>query len=240
MLIALCDDVNAQLSVLEDAVRNCKIWRGLTLDVERFNSGEKLVESICSGSVYDFIFLDIKMPGLSGFDVYVKLDGLCDRSIVFVSSYTDLLPEVFSLRPHGFLVKGFNQDTFDRTVVSVNDQRADNDFFKYNSKGVDEIISCAKIVFFITRNHEVYMHRVQGDPLLLTNTNLDAVERQLFGHGFFRCNRSTLINLRYCSAREGEYITMRLSDVKINISRRKLKEFDQWLMRFRMGDKNEF
>ena len=240
MRIALCDDDRVQLDILEDAAKGCRLWRGKALEVDVFLSGAKLLNAVRSGRGYEYIFLDIEMPGLSGFDVYSKLGGLSEAPVIFVSTHIERLPEAFALRSHGFLAKPYDQDTFDRTVKSVIDQKVEKQFFQFARDGVQELMPCRDILLFTIQDYTLTMHSIKGGEIVLPRKRLDEVERELAGFGFFRCNRSTLVNLRYCSGRKGNILVGRHIGDTIEISRRKLKEYEKQLIIYKMGDKNAF
>ena len=243
MRIGLCDDNWVQLSILHDKARECEHWRDMPLDIDEFASGTELLNAVRTGKEYEFILLDIEMPGLSGFDTYAELCELCDSSVIFVSSHIELLPETFALRAYGFLAKPYDQDTFDRTIKSVVDQRIETQLFHYFHGGRKETIPCKNISLFIIRDYTLTMYCTSGSHIILSRKTLNEVEYELSDSGFFRCNRSTLVNLRYCSGRKDNRLNIKqFNDFNesIEISRRELKEFDKQLILWRMGDRNAF
>lgn len=240
MKIALCDDDTGQLHILEAAVRNCSIWHTQDINIDTFTSGAGLLKSVRSGIQYEYIFLDIEMPELSGFDVYSELQPLCDCPVVFVSTHTELLPEALTLKPYGFLVKPYNQDTFDRTIKSIIALTAKNKLYHYLNDGKKEVVDIRRIMYFAVNNYVVSM-KIMGDiPVILPRTSLDEVEGELSKFGFFRCNRSVLVNLSHCSGRKGNHLMMRNADIEIEISRRRQKEFDRQLILYKMEAADEF
>ena len=243
MRIALCDDNRVHLDILKNAVNACEIWRGEILQIDSFISSSDLLRSVRSGREYEYIFLDIKMPELSGFDIYAEfagLDKLSETAVIFVSAHLELLPEVFALRAYGFLPKPYNQDRFNRTVKSVIEQKSENQFYYFIHDGVKDTIPCRNILYFETTNYTTSMYPVKAAPIILHRKSLYEIERELSGYGFFQCNRSVLVNLRHCSGRKGNLLVIKHTGANIEISRQKLKEFDNRLIRYKMGDKDAF
>jgi DNA-binding LytR/AlgR family response regulator len=231
------------LRVLEETARECAHWRGARPNIDTFDTGAQLLDAVRSGNGYEYIFLDIEMPELTGIDIYSELFELSHSSIVFVSAYVKYLPEAFALDAYGFLAKPYDQDTFDRTVKSVMDQKAETQFFRYTSDGVDVTMPCGRILLFSIVDYVLTMYCINGDSVVLPRKNLDEVVRELSERGFYRCSRSTLVNLRYCTGRNKSCIVFsaRIDNAgQINISRRKLKEFDERLILYRMGGRNAF
>ena len=241
--IAICDDNPVQLQIMEEKANGCAHWCGEALEIDVFSDGVALLEAVRSGNVYEYIFLDIEMPGISGLDIYSEISRLCENPIIFVSSHTNLLPEVFRLRACGFLSKPYDQDTFDRTIKSVIEQSVESQFFQFVSAGTFDTIPCKDILLFDIENYVLTMYRTNGEPVVISRKNLDDIERELSVFGFFRCNRSVLVNLRYCSNRKANNLSIRGNSKhgeEIAISRRRLKEYDKRLILYRMGGKDAF
>jgi len=226
--IAICDDIPTQLDILDVAIRKCSIWKNEELSVDRFTDGNSLVNAVNSGMSYSFIFLDIQMPKISGLKVFNRLDK-SDTAIVFVSTHIELLPEALALRPLGFLPKPYTQDVFDRTIKSVMIQRANKQYFTYFSDGKKNTIACTKISYFKVNSHYIYMHDMNGKTITIYGLTLRDVEDQLAKQGFFRCNKSLLVNLRFCEERMNNKIKLKVSEATddITISRRNIKEYDK-------------
>jgi len=239
MRIAICDDNWIQLQVLEDAARGCIHWRGERLTIDAFSSGDELLKSVNDGREYEYIFLDIEMPGKSGLDVYKELGFRPDTSIVFVSTHSELLPEAFELQPRGFLVKPYDQDTFNRAVKSVMAQRRETQYFRCTINGAEAAIPCAEIYYFEVKDHSLMVHSADtdGPKIVLNRLRLDTVEEQLTGCGFYRCNRSTLVNLRHCSIRAGTEVLMKpyCKTREIKLSESRVSDFDKALLTYKMG-----
>ena len=244
MRIALCDDNYVQLQILEKAAHGCVHWSNEKLVVDTFSDGDELLKSVNSGAKYEYIFLDIEMPGKSGFDVYKELGFRPDTAIVFVSTHYELLPEAFELQPRGFLVKPYDQDTYDRAVKSVMAQRARVKHFVYTANGADNALPCNKIYYFEKDKHCLHVHTTaeRASKLTLLRITLDAVEQQLSDFGFFRCNRSFLVNLQHCVARKGAEVIFKSNcELKpIKLAESKFREFDRTLMKYKTGEGDLF
>lgn len=66
---------------------------------------------------YDLVFLDIRMPGLTGLDVARELRGLAKRpQIIFTTAYPDHAVDAFDLAATDYLVKPFDAERFRRAV----------------------------------------------------------------------------------------------------------------------------
>ena len=228
MNIAICDDIPVQLDFLESAICNCSIFNGESLLIDRFCDGSSLLSTVVSGKSYYLIFLDIEMPNVSGLDIYSQLAN-SSTSLIFVSAYTNFLPETHALHAPGFLVKPYTQDTFDRTVKSVMLQRLETKFFTYyDVYRKKQTMPCRRIIHFTVKDHYLYAHTESG-KVSVYGISLKETEKQLSDYGFYRCNKSNLVNLWHCSGRKDNFVVFKSyeMDEKIRISRRKLREYDE-------------
>ena len=66
---------------------------------------------------YDLVFLDIRMPGLTGLDVARELRDQARRpQIIFTTAYPDHAVDAFDLAATDYLVKPFDAERFRRAV----------------------------------------------------------------------------------------------------------------------------
>lgn len=235
MKIAICDDEPIQLDILEKTINGCSVWRGKQIDVSRFACGEELIESVNAGQEYDFVFLDVEMEGLTGLEVYSCLsDG--DSVIIFVSAHSKYLPNAFELRSPGYLIKQYDQDIFDKTILSALKQQSEADVFIYNFNGKERKIPCKRIYMFKIVEHCLIIETDSGNQFIYGIT-LAEIEKQIVPYGFFRCSKNYLVNMHHCIDRRGNKVRFGSDSIKdeVLISRRKLADFDNQLMKCKWG-----
>ena len=232
MNIAICDDKNVELDTLEGAVRNCRFWKGEVLTIDRFLYGRALLQAKKTGRAYSYVFLDINLPDISGLDVYNKI-ATKDTGIVFVSTHLDKLPDVQALRLPMFLAKPYSQNTFDRTVQNVLLQAVETKYFNYIASGKQKTIPCSEIVFMCIKDRCLFIQLAKGNEYVY-QVSLNFADVQLSEYGFYRCSKTHIVNLRYCDSRIGNEIVFKCVelDEKIELSRRKLKGYDDMLFKY--------
>ncbi len=89
--------------------------------VEMVHSGAEGLEA-ASRSYYDFIFLDLKMPGMNGVEVFKEIKKLNLKSlVVIVTAYPDseMLVEAMKLGPLTVVLKPFDLSEIQRSVESL-------------------------------------------------------------------------------------------------------------------------
>ncbi|HEY5102048.1 MAG TPA: response regulator [Steroidobacteraceae bacterium] len=67
----------------------------------------------------DLLFLDIQMPGLSGFDLLAQIPSESLPLVVFVTAYDQYAIRAFEARAADYLLKPIDDDRFDATLEKV-------------------------------------------------------------------------------------------------------------------------
>ncbi|WP_237090153.1 LytR/AlgR family response regulator transcription factor [Nesterenkonia sp. PF2B19] len=82
---------------------------------EATNGEEALV--LLNSLDYDLVFLDIRMPGLSGLEIAEQLREMPHRpQVIFTTAYPDHAVEAFDLAAADYLVKPFDAERLQRAV----------------------------------------------------------------------------------------------------------------------------
>ena len=196
----------------------------------------------------DVLFLDIDMPGLSGFDL---LKTIPERNfeVVFVTAHNDRAIEAFRVSATDYLLKPVSVVELVAAVekVSRNLQMASG-----NNDKIDHILReyealTGRKVGFATNEGVIYLCLsdiirlkaetsyshiyLTGNKQLFVSKNLSEAEDMIRDKNFFRVHRSHLVNIRHVikfHSRDGGYVEM--SDgAKVEVSRRKKEEFIEFL-----------
>lgn len=81
MQIALCDDEEQQIDVLEGFLRAYEAEHDLNLTITRFSSGEAL---LAASEEFSIVFMDIYLDGLLGTETVRRLSW--EAQVVFILS----------------------------------------------------------------------------------------------------------------------------------------------------------
>lgn len=103
--IAICDnDIYASGKLAEDC-RKYFEERDLECEILSATSGEEFLET-CAGKEIELAFIDIELPGVSGFETakYIRLYGKV-KKIVFITYCDDMVYDCFEYQPFGFVRK---------------------------------------------------------------------------------------------------------------------------------------
>lgn len=164
---------------------------------------DKAIESIAKHDP-DIIFLDIQMPGKSGFNLLEQID--VKARVIFVTAFDE------------YAIRAFEVDAIDYLLKPVNPERLKNTIERLEHEGLDRTESRKKLQYddtiFLTINAHLKFMRINtivfiqaaGDYSEITTNDgkkglaqksLTEWEHRLPEKYFCRIHRSTIVNLDY-------------------------------------------
>lgn len=117
--LALVDDDEDVLDAL------CLFFDVKGLDVYRFNDGNSLLGAVCTGSVFDCIVSDVRMPGIDGVALYKELRKLPSPApIILITGHgeIDLAVQAIKDGVHDFIQKPFDEQRLLSAIESAVEQ----------------------------------------------------------------------------------------------------------------------
>ena len=156
----------------------------------------------------DVLFLDIHMPGKSGFDLLEELTTVPE--VVFTTAYDQYAVKAFELNALDYLVKPLREERFSKTIEKVKVELAKKEEIKadvlpmhrkiYIKDGEKcHFIPLSEIHFI--ESLENYARLYFGDQKAMIKRSLNLLEEKLDSTVFFRINRSQIINTQYIKER---------------------------------------
>jgi len=182
-------------------------------------------ESSASGAVKsiklntpDFIFLDIQMPGKSGFDVVTQIRDMANPPlIVFITAYDQYAVDAFEKNAVDYIMKPFSQSRLEKSLNRVKKilyQTKKNLIQKelthliektagikkakrisVEHKGRILLLDSGDIVFCRYHDKKIFIHTQIKNYTLYGINTLDNLEQHLDSGSFFRSHRNTVLNL---------------------------------------------
>ena len=212
--------------------------------VAECTDGQQAVATIQRESP-DLIFLDIQMPGKTGFDMLSSLEK--SPNVIFTTAYDEYALKAFEVNALDYLLKPVepkrladaiqklhfietkepvsNGENINRSMLTENDQVFVKDgercwFVKLNDIRLFESVGNYAKVFF-----------GNNKPLILKSLN--ALEERLDEKMFFRANRKHIVNLRMIEKIEpyfnGGLLLELKGGEKIEVSRRQTVKFKEMM-----------
>lgn len=196
--IAICDDVKEMVGILRGVVEEEAEKLSEPYEIQGFTQGSTLVE-IHEKKPFQLIFLDISMPGMSGFEAAQKLNFDCGYPcLVFVTSKEELVFESFDYRPFHFVrkrdVECMRRDVI-RALEKMKEYRREEREFvlqlPYNRK---RSIRCKDILYLLSDgNYMIYVLK-NGENIKVRGTMRDA-QLMLEEYYFVRIHKRILVNM---------------------------------------------
>jgi two-component system, LytTR family, response regulator len=190
----------------------------------------------------DLLFLDVEMPGGSGFDLLEKLEDV--PAVIFTTAYDEYAVRAFEVSALDYLVKPITAERLTAALGRAQRALAAIPRERSNVEGgstVHQIFVRDGDRCWIVRLNDISLLESEGNytrlhfgsnaPLIFRS--LTAIEQRLSRTTFFRANRSQVVNLSWIEAAEND-IDGRLSvklrnGKKIEISRRQSRSLKDLL-----------
>ncbi len=220
MRIAVCDDNKVVLDSVALSINGYIEENKLSGTVKTFLSAERLLE-MHSSEPFDIIFLDIIMPGLSGFELAERLDD--NIPIVFVTSCDNMVYDSIQYRPFAFIRK--NQ--YDKMNDDI--QKAMSKIISHLKQtkvisidvGYGEIadMMVKNIVFVKSSGHYLEWY-LKDNTILRCHAKFSDYEEQFKEYDFIRIHRCFYVNMRSITLFDirNEEVTLN-GCIKLDISR---------------------
>jgi two-component system, LytTR family, response regulator len=202
------------------------------------NEGIEKIESLNP----DLVFLDIQMPGKSGFDMLTQIERA--PHVIFVTAYDEYALKAFEVNALDYLMKPVEPKRLADAILKVK-QKDEEELLSYNNRGMlhenDQVFVKDGERCWFVRLSDVRLFESVGNyakvffgnnkPLILKSLN--ALEERLDDKVFFRANRKHIINLRMIDKIEPYFNGGLLLDLvggeKIEVSRRQAVKFKEMM-----------
>jgi two-component system LytT family response regulator len=163
-----------------------------------------------SKHAFDVVFLDIKMPGGTGFDVLERLDHV--PLVIFTTAFDEYAVRAFDVNAFDYLVKPIRAErlatALDKARTALAADTAERP--KPSRAALDRVFLRDGDRCWIVRLAEIVLFEVEGNyarayfgtnrPLI--RSSLNDLEARLDSSIFFRASRQHLINLRFVESVE--------------------------------------
>ncbi|APY09331.1 DNA-binding response regulator [Winogradskyella sp. J14-2] len=201
--VIIVDDEAAGRKLIKEYLKD---YRDLILLGEA-NNGVDAVKMINEFKP-DLVFLDIQMPGMTGFDVLTHLDEL--PQIIFSTAYDQYALKAFEVHAVDYLLKPYTKDRFKLAVERLNENKVENkarplaeSLLMETAKSPNKILvqSQNKLVTIALENvirieaYGDYSKLVTDDKTYVSNYGISTLEEKLNSAIFIRVHRSSIINL---------------------------------------------
>jgi two-component system LytT family response regulator len=184
----------------------------------------------------DVVFLDIQMPGGTGFDLLAQLDRV--PRIVFTTAYDQYAVKAFEVNALDYLLKPVEPERLATAIRKIQESSPRHSTTAGTTPLEQLFIKDGPRCWFVplrqvrlltSEGNYVRLHWGAERPLL--GRSLTSIEQKLEPKQFFRANRAQIINLEFIQqveTGEGGRLYVQLRDgPEIEVSRRQTREFKE-------------
>lgn len=199
MRIAVTDDSPVDRKLITRRVEKYLIDAGIEYSIDEFSSAENLLESF-KGGMYDIVFLDIYMNGMTGMDaakIIFRDDPEC--RLIFLTSSEEYLRESYSVRAVYYLVKPIDDREFRLAMEFCGikqEQRVKT--LTLNLGGTEKTIDTSRIFYADVSGHTTQFHSKE-QTISVYGSFSKVTEPLMEDSRFLVCGRGILVNLENVS-----------------------------------------
>lgn len=221
--IGIAEDDAASAALLVDYLRRYERGQDEQFQVTTFADGADVVAGYRPD--FDILLLDIEMPRLDGFSAAERIRLVDpDVIIIFITNMRQYAIKGYEVDALSYVVKpvpyfAFAQE-IKRSVARL--RRRTADYLLLQVDGGLVRLPTDDIVFLESVKHRTMVHTVDG--LHSVVAPLKALEAELEGKHFFRCNSGYLVNLRHVLGVAGSSARM-VGGHELLVSRPRKKAF---------------
>jgi two-component system LytT family response regulator len=190
----------------------------------------------------DIIFLDIQMPGKTGFDMLTELEKA--PHVIFVTAYDEYALKAFEVNALDYLMKPVEPKRLADALMKVR-QKDEEEEMQYINRGSlnehDQVfvkdgercwfVKLSEVRLFESVGNYAKVFFAGNKPLILKSLN--ALEERLDDKVFFRANRKHIVNLRMIDKIEpyfnGGLLLELIGGEKVEVSRRQAVKFKEMM-----------
>ena len=217
----LVDDEPLAIRLIENHISKIE---GLEV-VATCNSALKAFEILNTQEI-DLLFLDIKMPHLTGIDFLKTLKN--PPKTIFTTAYRDYALESYELETVDYLLKPVTFERFVKAIDKFNRQSSNvvaavqretviTDFILVKSGNKHHKIILADIVYIESLKDYIKIHLENGTSII-SKYKLGEMEHELSAYHFLRIHRSYIINTSKITAFSSHDIDVNTQEVPIGAS----------------------
>ena len=192
----------------------------------------------------DLVFLDVQMPGCTGFDVIQTVGADRMPTVVFVTAYDEYALKAFEVHALDYLLKPFGKDRFQETLKHARealDHRRAGDLgrrllalvhdVKPEPQRQDRLVVKSGGRVFFLRTEEIdwieasgnYVRLHLGEEGHLFRETMNNMEAKLDPRRFARIHRSRIVNIERIRELQpwfnGEYVVILRDGTRLTLSR---------------------
>jgi two-component system, LytTR family, response regulator len=179
----------------------------------------------------DVVFLDVRMPGMSGFDLLLNLDSV--PQVIFTTAYDEYALKAFEVNALDYLLKPVAPARLAAAVAKLRPRVGRTCLERVFVKDGDRcwLVRVADIFLLESEGNYTRIHFARERPLV--QRSLAALQERLDPSVFFRAGRKHIVNLKWVERIEpaigGNLLVVLRGGTTVEMSRRQSVRFREAL-----------
>lgn len=179
----------------------------------------------------DVLFLDVRMPGMTGFEMLEQLDNV--PQVILTTAYDEYALQAFEVSALDYLVKPVAPDRLAKAVAKLRPRAARSSIERVFVRDGERcwLVRVADISLLESEGNYTRIHFGRERPLI--PRSLAALEERLDPAMFFRAGRRQMVNLKWIERVEpgvaGNLLVVLRGGATVEMSRRQSARFREAL-----------
>lgn len=230
LLLAVCDDAPIECTDIARQIETLLEQLHVDFIIKRFFNGEELLQS---NESFDIIFLDIKMPKISGMVLARKIREQGKQSlIIFITSAKEYVFEAYDVEAFQYLIKPVQNEKLENVLeksIKKIQANANIDFLIISVDRQTKKVFLKDILYIESLSRIAKIHCRTG--ILETYEQIGILEEKLADKSFFRCHKCFLVNLDYVDTFNKTEICLENGE-KIMLAKRRSESFQKVILSY--------
>lgn len=218
--IAICDDEIFLANQVKEICEAFFITHNLKGKCSVFTSPEKLLQA---KQKFDFLFLDVEMPEMDGFQVAKALrEKDAQVYVIFLTFHQSRMAEAFGVKAFRYLLKPINETDIYQAMSDVIEEIGTTTHMLIPVKNQEIVVNIKDILYLEAIGEEVIIYLMATNYIV--REPLKKWKEKLPKDRFFQTHKSFLVNLAYVKS-VGKNTLLLNNGLEIPMSRRQRKGF---------------